>query len=42
MVEIIKVEDVALLKSLVMKERVTVMDLAMEVVMMAIQDAKEN
>jgi len=41
-VEIIKVEDVARLKNLVMKERETVMDLVMEVVMMAIQDAKEN
>ena len=41
-VEIIKVEDVALLRNLAMKERVTVMDLVMEVVMMAIQDAKEN
>ena len=42
MVEIIKVEGVALLKILVMREKVTVMDLVMEVVMMGIQDAKEN
>ena len=42
MVEIIKVEDVALLRSLVMKERVTAMDLLMEVLMMAILDAMEN
>ena len=41
-VEIIKVEDVARLKNLVMKERETVMDLVMEVVMMAMKDAKEN
>jgi len=37
-----KVEGVVLLRTLVMKERVTVMDLVMEVVMMAMQDAKEN
>jgi len=41
-VEIIKVEDAVLLKILAMKERVTVTDQVMEVVMMVIQDAKEN
>ena len=41
-VEIIKVEDAVLLKNLAMKERVTVTDQVMEVVMMVIQDAKEN
>jgi len=39
--EIIKAEGAVHLRTLVMKERVTVMDLVMEVVMMAMQDAKE-
>merc|ERR1719322_1854431 len=41
LVEIIKEEDVAHQRILVMKERVTVMDLVMEVVMMVIKAAKE-
>ena len=36
----IKAEDAALLRILVMKEKETVMDLVMEVVMMAILDVK--
>jgi len=39
---IIKAEGVVHLRTLVMKARVTVMDLAMEVVMMAMQDVREN
>ena len=42
LVEIIKEEDVAHQRILVMKERVTVMDLVMEVVMMVIKAAREN
>jgi len=38
--EILEVEDVVHLSSLVMKERVIVMDLVMEVVMMDTEDAK--
>jgi len=37
--EILEVEDVVHLRSLVMKERVIVMDLVMEVVMMVTEDA---
>ena len=35
-------EDAALLRILAMREKETVMDLVMEVVMMAMKDAKEN
>ena len=42
LVEIIKEEDVAHQRILVMKERVTVMDLVMEVVMVVIKAAREN
>jgi len=38
----IKAEGAVLQRTLVMKERVTVMDLLMEVVMMAMQGVKEN
>jgi len=38
----IKAEGAVHLRTLVMKERVTVMDLVMEVVMMAMQGVKEN
>ena len=38
----IKAEGAVHLRTLVMKERVTVMDLVMEVVMMAMQDVREN
>ena len=42
MAEIIRGEDAALLRTLAMREKETVMDLVMEVVMMAMQDAKKG
>ena len=40
--ETTRVEDVALLRTPVMRDRVTVMDLVMEVAMMAMLVAREN
>ena len=40
--EITRGEDAVLLRILAMREKETVMDLVMEVVMMAMKDAKEN